>query len=315
MTAGAGAEDKPQRPFLAYHASWYEEPATSAQASTLARLPGYLTHVALSFARPTLAYDGGLDLSATGLQYPYSGEILKDSIALLKSRQPHIRVLLSIGGANSHGWEKLDTEAVARLVQDFGLDGVDIDFESADPRCALVRERIRCADDALMIEVVERLRKALPRPLTLSIAGWSVGAYGEGAFADAPPRSPWRGSMLAVLKSSAAEALDLVSIMSYDAGPAYRPDQAFRAYRSMWKGPLALGIAVMPPTDDGPRFTLERTATILEPLKDDRNAGAMLYALRLEPPGQPGPDNPDYRALSGLICLLLDKPGCDALMP
>nr|WP_272482970.1 glycosyl hydrolase family 18 protein [Ancylobacter moscoviensis] len=315
LLAGGSLRAEPARPFLAYHASWYEVAAGRAEETTLARLPGYLTHVALSFVKPDLIYQGGLDLSATGLQYPYSGAVLKEAIALLKARQPQLRVLLSVGGATYHGWDRLDEAALARLVRDLGADGVDIDFEPTDPRCVPVNGRVRCADDAFSIDIARRLRTALPRPHVISAAGWSVGAYGEGAFADAPPRSPWRGAMLALLRSPAAEGLDLVSIMSYDAGPSYRPDQAFRAYRAVWKGPLALGFAVLPPSNGGPRATIESTAATLSAVLADPKAGAMLYALRDVPPGPPGPDNPDYRSLATLICVTLDKPGCDVPMP
>ncbi len=205
--------------------------------------------------------------------------MLKQAIALLKARQPDIRVLLAVGGATYHGWDKLDEAALARLVRDLGADGVDFDFEPTDPRCIAVQGRMRCADDVLSVSLVRRLRAALPRPAVLSAAGWSVGAYGEGAFAGAPPRSPWTGAMLALLRSPAAAELDLVSIMSYDAGPSYRPAQAFRAYRAVWKGPLALGIAVMPSTNGGPRFTIDTTARTLAEVLSDPGAGAMLYAL------------------------------------
>lgn len=304
-----------ERPFVAYHASWYEVAAAAPEQTTLARLPGYLTHVALSFVKPDLVYAGGLDLAQTGLQYPYPGAVLKDAIALLKQRQPELRVLLSVGGATYHGWDRLDEAALARLVRDLGADGVDIDFEPTDPRCMPVAGRMRCADDALWVSLVQRLRAALPRPYTLSVAGWSVGAYGEGAFSDARPRSAWTGSMLALLRSPVAAELDLVSIMSYDAGPAYRPDQAFRAYRALWKGPLALGIAVLPASNGGPRFTIDYTARTLDAVRADPRGGAMLYALNEVPPGKPGPDNPDYRSLAALICLTLGRPGCDAPMP
>ncbi|MCK0209393.1 glycosyl hydrolase family 18 protein [Starkeya koreensis] len=315
LAALTPARAEAQRPFLAYHASWYDVFATRGDETTLARLPGYLTHVALAFARPDLTYPGGLDLSGTGLQYPYSGAVLKEAIARLKSRHPGIAVLVSVGGANAHGWGRFDEAALARLVGDLGADGVDIDFESENPSCTTVSSRVHCADDALMVEIVRRIRAVLPRPHVVSVAGWSVGAYGEGSFADAPPRSPWRGSLLALLHSPEAGELDLVSIMSYDAGPAYRPAQAFRAYRAAWKGPLALGVAVMPSTQGGPRYTVDYTVATLSEILRDPSGGAMLYALLEVPPGTPGPDNPDYRTLSGLICLTLELDGCDAPMP
>ncbi|MCS0504463.1 glycosyl hydrolase family 18 protein [Ancylobacter mangrovi] len=310
LASSAGAE--PRRPFLAYQASWEAPPASSGAQTSLAGLPAYITHAALAFVKPDLVYPGGLDLSATGLQYSYSGAVLRDAIAALKRRNPGTKVLLAVGGATYGGWDRLDTDALARLVADLGADGVDIDYEPKQPSCVALSGRVHCADDLFSIRLVEQLRAALPRPLVISIAGWSVGAYGEGAFADAPPRSQWRGSMLALLRSPAAGTLDLVSIMSYDAGPSYRPEDAFRAYRALWKGPLALGVQVEPGTNGGPRFTLAYTWSILAAVADDPLAGAMLYALELEPPG---PDNPDYRSLAAAICVTLDLADCSAPVP
>jgi len=308
--------DAPTRPFLAYHPSWFETRTERPEDTSLARLPGYLTHVALSFAKPDLIYSGDLDLQGTGLSYPYSGVVLKQAIALLKARNPQTRVLIAVGGSTYHGWDKLNEAALARLVSDLGADGVDIDYEPANPSCIAVSGKVRCADDALSIRIVERIRAALPRPLTISAAVWSIGAYGEGAFANSPPASPWRGVALAMLRSPAAAGLDLVSIMSYDAGPAFRAEEALRAYRQLWKGPLALGVRVMPGTSAGePRFTIASTSRMLRSVIPDPKAGAMLYALLEVPPGPPGPDNPDYRSLATAICVTLELEDCSAPIP
>lgn len=305
-----------ERPFLAYHASWYEVRTEDPAATSLARLPAYITHVALAFAKPDLSYAGGLDLAGTGLQYPYPGPVLKEAIRLLKARVPQMKVLVAVGGWNYPRWDAFDAEALARLVRDLGADGVDVDYETHAPQCARGGDgRVSCPGDALSIRVVEAIRRALPRPFVISAAGWSVGAFGEGAFASALPRGPYTGMNLALLRSPAARALDLVSIMSYDAGPSFRPDQAFRAYRAVWKGSLALGVQVMPGASGGPRFTLETTARMLAQVMGDPQAGAMLYALREEPPGPRGPDNPDYRDLSVAICVTLDLKDCAAPMP
>lgn len=310
LAGAASARAESARPFLAYQASWYEPPAREGPATNLARLPAAITHVALAFVKPDLAYPGGLDLSGTGLQYPFPGAVLKEAIAALKARAPATRVLLAVGGATYGGWDRLDTGALARLVADLGADGIDIDYEPTQPACLAREGTMRCASDGVFISIVRRLREALPRPLILSVAGWSVGAYGEGAFANAPPPSPWRGSMIALLRSPEAAMLDLLAIMSYDAGPSYRPLEAFRAYRRLWKGPLALGVAVLPPTQGEQRATLASTAALMAALKPDPLAGAMLYALNLMPPGPPGPDNPDASALTTAICIGLGLEGC-----
>lgn len=121
--------------------------------------------------------------------------------------------------------------------------------------------------------------------------------------------------MIGLLRSPAAADIDLISIMSYDAGPSYRPDEAFQAYRSYWRGPLALGVAVTQSVPGDPRFTLSRIQQMLAGIMGDPKAGAMLYALLVESPGPPGPDNPDYRAQATAICIILGKQGCDASLP
>ncbi|QRG07715.1 hypothetical protein EZH22_04815 [Xanthobacter dioxanivorans] len=313
---GARAEDT-ARPFLAYLASWTEVKTDDPEATRLARLPGYITHVALGFTRPDLAYDGNLDLSRTGLLFPFSGQVLKGAIATLHQRHPTVRVLVSVGGWGHFGWDARNFEALARLVKDLGADGVDLDYETPDSGCTRTPDgRVACADDARAIAVLADLRRVLPRPYVVSVAGWSVGAYGEGTFATAEPRyGPYVGMMLAVLRSPQARGIDLVSIMAYDAGPTFRPEQAFRAYRHLWKGPLALGIPVMPSESGGPRFTVERTARQFLEVLGDPQGGAMLYAIGLEPPGPPGPDNPDYRSLALTICVSLGLKDCAAPMP
>lgn len=310
--AVSGARAAEPRPFLAYHASWYEVAAPRAEDTTIARLPSYITHLALAFAKPDAAYGGGLDLSGSGLQYPYSGEVLKRAVALLKGRNPQTKVILAVGGSGYPGWKQLDERSIARLVADLGLDGVDVDFEPLDPRCAAGPDgRIGCLSDGDWVTYVDRMRAALPRPLLLSVPGWSVGAYGEGEFAAALPRSPWAGVMLNLLRSPSAAGIDLVSIMAYEAGPQFRPATAFRAYRSYWNGPLALGLPVVSTNDSLPALT----AKILDTVALRPRAGAMLYALQVSPPGRIGPDNPDARMLAQRICIALNGEGCAQPVP
>lgn len=310
--AASGAPAAEPRPFLAYHASWYEVAATRAEDTTIARLPGYITVLALAFAKPDARYEGDLDLSGSGLQYPYSGQVLKRAVALLKRRNPQTKVILAVGGSGYPGWKQLDEGSIARLVQDLGLNGVDVDFEPLDPQCAAGQNgRIGCASDGDWVTYVDRLREALPRPLFLSVPGWSVGAYGEGEFAAALPRSPWAGVMLNLLRSPSAAKIDLVSIMAYEAGPSFRPGIAFRAYRTYWDGPLAIGMPVVSTNDNLPALT----ARILESVTMRPRAGAMLYALQLSPPGAIGPDNPDGRMLAQRICVALDGEGCSQPVP
>lgn len=280
-------------------------------------MPPYVTHVALGFVKPDLVYHGDLDLAGTGLLFPFSGQVLKEAIVRLRQRHPAVRVLVSVGSWNHFGWDGRNFAALARLVSDLGADGVDLDYEVENPDCARTGTgRVSCAEDARMVAVLADLRRAIPRPAVLSVAGWNVGAYGEGRFSTAEPRNgPFVGMMLAMLRAPEAAGIDLVSVVAYDGGPRYQPQEAFRAYRAVWKGPLALGIPVMASRHGDARFTVERTARVLSDIRRDPQAGAMLYAVGEVPPGPAGPDNPDYRTLLLTICMSLELGDCTAPVP
>lgn len=313
--SGAAAEGR--RPFVAYLTSWTEVKTDDPAKTRLARLPGYITHVMVGIARPDLTYAGNLDISGTGWRFPFSGQVLKGAIDELRRRHPHMRIMLAVGGWNQFNWDNRNFGALARLVKDLGADGVDLDYETPGSGCARGPDgRVSCTDDARFIAVFEDLRRTFPRPYEVSVAGWSVGAYGEGAFAASEPRyGPYVGMMLALLRSPAAAGIDLISIMSYDTIPRYRPEEAFRAYRALWSGPLAMGFQVLPPQNGTRRPGLDRVLQLLAGVREDPLGGAMIYALGLKPPGPPGPDNPDDIMLTQAICLGLSLKDCAQPVP
>lgn len=308
----AAAGPLPANPIMAYVASWYEPAVTRGAETTLARLPAAIDLVVLGFARPDAIYPAGGELRGSGLQFQYPTGVLRQGIRALKARNPRARVLVAVGGANYRRWDRLDAPALARLVHEIGADGIDLDYEPGQPDCAARDGRVECRTDAAWRDLVRRVRAVLPRPHLLTVPGWSVGAYGEGAWANATPRSPWTGSMLGLLRSPEAAEIDLVSIMAYDAGPAFDPVEAYRAYRHHWAGPLALGFQVMPSAVPGPRATLDTVDRQIAAVRaHDPAAGAMLYALNETPPGAIGRDNPDPPMLVRQICRALGRTGCE----
>lgn len=283
MAVAGNAAELPRHPVMVYHDSWWERPAGPGAALSLAAIPRTADLVALGFARPDLHYAGGLDLRGTGLEYRAPGAAVRDAVLLLRRRNPAVRVLLSVGGASYIGWDALDEGAVARLVRDLGLDGVDVDYEPPDPQC---RPGPACASDPGWRAAVRRLRVALPRPALLSVAGWSVGAYGQGRWTDAPPHSPWTGSAVALLRSPEAALIDLVAIDAYGAGPRYDPAEAFAAYRSLWPGPLLIGM-LAPPADTA--ATVAQAGRLARVARADRSGGVMVYAWLGRPAGAAEP--------------------------
>ncbi|MFA5123798.1 glycoside hydrolase family 18 protein [Zavarzinia sp.] len=312
VPAAAGAGEA--RPFIVYHESWFERPATGAVATTLAWLPPYASTVVLSFAKPDLVYPGGLDISGTGLEYQFPGSVLHDAVARLKHENPETKVLLGIGGDSyKGGWPAFDVAATAKLVKDLGADGIDLDYEPPNPGCERGADgRIACASDPIWRDLVRRIRAELPRPYVLTIPVWSVGAYGEGEFAASQPVSGYTGVMLDLLRSPEAAEVDALSIMSYEAGPHYDPAEAFRAYRTLWKGPLAIGINVIS-TIPGDDWSVPRIEALLPRLAtpEDPQAGAMLYAV-LE---HPADGSADGRAKLKAICRVLGLEGCAQGLP
>lgn len=90
--------------------------------------PTYLTHINYAFGHVNDSFDGvRID----------NEERLKQIVAL-KTQKPSLKILLSIGGWGSGRFSEMAaddnhrksfTEDCARVVEEFGLDGIDIDWE------------------------------------------------------------------------------------------------------------------------------------------------------------------------------------------
>lgn len=287
----------PARPLLGYLESWLERPATVAGGLLLARPPRGLHVMALAFARPEMRYQGGLSLAGTGLQFGASGPVLREGFALARQARPGLRILLSVGGATYQaGWARMDARHIAGLVADFGLDGVDMDFEPAAPACAAGPQgRVACRSDTTLIATVTAMRAAMPRPALLTVAGWSTGAFGEGRYRHALPGGAWAGSMLGLLRAPAGEMIDAVNIMAYDAGPTFSVAEAAAAYRAAWAGLLLLGVAVPTVQATRPRATLSHAHSVGAIARGIPPAGVFIYGLLA---GSTGPDGAALLAAS-----------------
>ena len=82
---------------LGYFPSWSESWTGPVQNSKLREIPSHVNYVFLSFAKPDLVYTkGSFDISQTGIQLPYDGCTLKESVKALKDKGTY--VILSVGG-------------------------------------------------------------------------------------------------------------------------------------------------------------------------------------------------------------------------
>ncbi|WP_372014682.1 hypothetical protein [Tistrella mobilis] len=311
----------PQPFSMAYYESWEEIPVALGSATRLAMTPDHVDVQVLGFVKPDLVYPGGLDLTETGLQAPVPGPVLADAVRALKARAPAMKVLLAVGGSGYvDGWRRYDPRALARLVTDLGLDGVDLDYEPAKPDCQTAEARrgptVVCRTDLTWSRLIADTRAVLPRPMMLSIPGWSTGAYGSGAFQTEPPGGPYTGSMLWLGRDrEAAAAVDLVAIMAYAAGPSYDPERAFAAYRAIWDGPLALGLIVPPDPTGQPVPAIDAIRDLAARLKNQEQAGVMVYGMLGTPPSGPSAATPSGGMMLRAVCEGFGRDGCDAVLP
>ena len=116
---------------LGYFPSWSETWTSSNQNSKLRETPPFVNYLFLAFAKPNLTYIAdSYDLSDTGIEVPYDGCTLKESISALKDKG--IKVILSVGGETywaSGNAYNINYQQIKDLVDDMGFAGIDWDFE------------------------------------------------------------------------------------------------------------------------------------------------------------------------------------------
>ncbi|STX28299.1 chitinase [Legionella beliardensis] len=309
--------------YVGYFDSLFKDGQITDGAQTnLANLPSFVNVVNLAFMKPDASYaKSSFDLTTTGLGFNYSGTVLKTAIATLRAKQPTTKILISVGGA-SYGanWSKLNVDAIANFVTDFGLDGVDIDFEPTNPGCALGADaQIHCAIDTAFQSYVTKLKAALPATAIISVAGWSNGAFGEGSWKQSPPANAYRGIMIPLMRSPAATAINMINVMSYNAGSQYNATDALDAYNQYFKGQVNLGVAVPPEVDSSHVYDLCSVLSLSRQVITKANTnnkapGLMLWSLQKTPTGDVSHTNPNATLISQVICERLNLFNCDQVL-
>lgn len=308
--------------FGAYFQSWSSRWSNSPEQSDLAKLPSYVNYVYLSFAKPDAVYrKGSMDYMSVGLQFNYeSGNFLKQAIAALHQKHPNTKVILAVGGATYNNWDALNPRALADFVADFGIDGIDIDYEAAHPGCMKGQDNlIHCAIDQKYQSIVQALRAAFPRPYLLCSTAWSISAYGQDQWSNAGPQGDFTGMMLPFLRSPAAKDIDYLNVMSYDASDAYNPHEALAAFNHYYPGPVYMGVEVPPEAWGGHVYTLAKVnsltqATVAAATQKNTSPGMMLWSLQKAPNGTPSPTNPSAQMMSTAICVGLGLNNCNDLL-
>ena len=272
------------REYVGYFQTWSMNWASDPAKTSLANLPAYFTQVVLSFMKPDATYSGGLTLANTGIQFSSDAQVIKDAIKLLKQRNPNTKVLVAVGGATYTNFGSLNMNAIVKFVNEFGLDGVDIDFEPSNPSCQVSATAVSCTTDDLFTSVVRQMREALPRPKLLTCAVFSVGAYGLGEWANAQPPSQYTGVSINMLNAVGSQ-LDQLNVMSYDAGTTYNPVEALEAYSYYFSGPVTLGVEVPPEAWGGSVLTLEDLNQLTSAVVSRGTAGMMLWSIQKQSSG------------------------------
>ena len=298
--------------YVGYFQTWSEIWASQGKTMTLANLPSYVNVVNLAFVFPDCSYTAGsFDLSRTGLQFSSDSSVVKDAIATLKTRNPNTKVLIAVGGATYTNWAQLNPTAIANLVKDFGLDGVDIDYEPYQTGCSVVSGKISCLSDSEFQDITRKLRAALPRPYLISIAAFSVGAFGEGAFANSQPASSYTGMSINLLRSQYGASIDFINVMSYDASPVFSPTEAYNAYKSYFSGPVMIGVEVPPEAWGGHVLSMTELSSFTSFVNQNNGGGMMIWSLQKKPNGAASNSNPSANMISQAICVSLNLGNCD----
>ncbi len=213
-------------------------------------------------------------------------------------------------------WADLNTSAIASVVKDFGFDGVDIDYEPDETaKCSSVNGKVSCTSDAEYRQIVNEIRQALPRPYLVTLAAWSIGAYGEGQWASSQPQGALIGLLLNLLQSPDADKIDQLNVMSYDASPAYNPQEALAAYQNYFKGKIVMGVEVPPEAWGGHVYTLPKVRNLCNAVRQTNAAGMMLWSLQKQPNGTPSDSNPSAQMIAKEICQQLSLGNCEQPFP
>lgn len=182
---------------IAYVTSW----------SSVIPDPAHITHINYAFGHVTNSFDG------VRIDNP---ERLKAMVAL-KEVKPELKVMLSVGGWGSGRFSEMAaTDAnrksfakdCLRVVEEFGLDGIDIDWEYPTSDAAGISASPEDTDNFTLL--MKELRKALPAGKLLTMASVATAEY--------------------VNFKEVIEYLDFVNIMTYDMASA--PKHHSGMYRS-----------------------------------------------------------------------------------
>lgn len=195
-------ESKSDKVIVAYVTSW----------SRIMPDPAYMTHINYAFGHVNDTFDG----------VRVDNEDRLKSIVALKSENPNLKVLLSIGGWGSGRFSEMAADEKNRLsfakdckrvVDEFKLDGIDIDWEYPTSSSAGISASENDTENYTLL--MRDIRQAIGENALLTQATVASGKYVDHKAIDS--------------------YIDFTNIMSYDMGNAPKHHSAlFRSENAGW---------------------------------------------------------------------------------
>ena len=204
--ARTGTPGESGRVVVAYVTSW------SSQIPD----PQYMTHINYAFGHVTSSFDG----------VRIDGEGRFRQMVALKEKNPALKVLLSVGGWGSGGFSEMASTAERRdafarscrkMLDDYGADGIDIDWEYPGSSAAGISSSTR--DRENYTELMKAIRIAIGSGKLLTLASAS-----DAGYIDFKAILPY---------------VDFVNIMAYDMASAPQHNAPLYREKDGKKSPVA----------------------------------------------------------------------------
>lgn len=307
---------------VGYFESWSDWRTENGVQLKLSNLSSYVNMAIVSFMMPNATYEkGSYELGSkdrgTGLTFSVDGKAVKADIDLLRRKNPGTKILISVGGdsySQAEHFQNINPQAIVDVVEDFGLDGVDICLEPYRyAQCSRDSSgKMSCNTDQLFRDVVSKVRQALPRPYILTLAAWSIGAYGEDQWVNSQPTGlPTVGLQLNLLRSPEAALIDQLNVMSYSGGKNYDPKETLAAYQNYFQGKIAMGVHVPPepwPPEDAEKYiySIPKVRELTKAVLKNNADGIMLWSLQYPPSkNAPTAQDPNAEMIAQEVCKML----------
>jgi chitinase len=249
--SGGGGGELPEHALVGYlHASF----ANGSGYTRMADVPDSWDVIQLAFGEPTSVTSGDIRFRLCPAGECPGVESVAEFKAAIKAKQAAgKKVLISIGGQN--GQVRLETTAardrfvssVAAIIDEYGLDGLDIDFEGHSLSLNTGDTDFRNPTTPVIVNLISALRTLTSRygedfVLTMAPETFFVQLgyqyYGSGPWGGQDPRC---GSYLPVIHAL-RDSLTLLHVQHYNSGPIMGLDDQ---YHSMGNADFHVAMADM----------------------------------------------------------------------